>query len=175
MWNTMRGIFFPSSSSMNTCLQFILRPRFIFGLPQNLLFPALCLARSQETISPIALICHVWLSKQQKETAGGTYRSWVLSEQQLSLHLSKPLHIHYIVISQHQTSSLHTTTYFLLGLIWGLRILFGLLILLNSLCNCDEEQGTWTQYFWFFGYEILRLKIGHNLNKFPVLTWNNSR
>lgn len=33
-WNTMRGIF-SSSSSMSTCLRFILHPRFIFGHPQN--------------------------------------------------------------------------------------------------------------------------------------------
>lgn len=111
----------------------------------HLLFLSLCLPRYQGTISPIALICHVWLCGQQKETAGGTYSSWVLSEQQLSLHLSKPPQFRYIVISQHQSYSLYTTTYYLLEQIWGLLIstslfLLFLLVLQNPLCNCAEGQ-----------------------------------
>lgn len=59
-------------SLLSTCLWFILRPRFIFGQPQNFIcyfYPSACPDIRKPT--PIALICHVWLFGQQKETAGG--------------------------------------------------------------------------------------------------------
>lgn len=116
-WNTIRGIFLLFIHEHLSLIYPSSQVHIWAASKLQLLFLSLCLSRYHETISPIALICHVWLCGKQKETAAGTFSSWVLSEKQLPLHLYKPPHIYYIVISQHQSGNLHTTTYFSLGLI----------------------------------------------------------